>query len=368
MHQDYLDRVISKLHETGLMQIIDISLTDKTMQELAKGQADEESMLLNDYENRLTNLIRILKKHKHQKTGIKAMLQPEIFEKQPVEKNSLEGLYSYVESGINPIEQHIRHAQQQYDQLTDDIQQLKENETQAGWFHAFDLSLTDIGTSTSLIIKAGKTTTLPQLEETIQKEEYITLFSSPLKQGKNPEWAVVLIGHQSINKKIERITAEHIQETTLPKISKTPKQAQQHFQQQIKQKKHEKQNIHQTLLELSKKHLTQLLAIREEIQLQLIRKQLPSNFATTHHTVLIQGWVLASKTETLQKQLTQVTDDHLIFEAKTPKTNPDDPPTHLETPSWAQSFKTLLSLFAIPKYNELNPTIMMGLFFIIFLG
>jgi len=368
IHQEYLDSVISSLHDNGLMQIIDISLTDPNIEELTKGEADAESMLLNDYENRLSNLITILQKHKHRETGIKAMLHPEIPEKQPIEKNSLEGLYSYAESGINPIEQEIRQDQQHYDQLTDDIQQLQEYDSQAGWFHSFDLSLADIGVSTSTIIKAGKTTTLPQLKETIQNEEYIALFSAPLKQGKNPEWAVIIVGHISVAKKVDRITAEHIQETTLPSIPKTTQEAQKQFQEQIKQKKQEKKHIHQTLQDLCHNHLNQLLAIREEIQLQLIRKQLPSKFATTEHTILIQGWVLEKNSETLDKQLTQITNDHLIFEAKTPKANPDNPPTHLETPEWAQSFKTLLSLFALPKYDELNPTIMMGIFFIIFFG
>ncbi len=368
MHQDYLDSVINSLHKNGLMQISDISTTDPHMKELSPGQADAESTLLSEYEARLTSLITILQKHRYRETGIKAMLHPEIPEKQPVEKNSLEGLYSYTESGINSIEHHIHQAQKQYDTLTDEIQQLKDYETQAGWFHSFDLFLKDIGISTYVIIKAGKTTSLPQLEETIKDEDYITLFSAPLKQGKNPEWAIVLIGHESVTKKVERLTAEHIQETTLPRITKTPKQAQHQFQEQIKQKKQKKQNIHQNLQDLCKKHLTQLLAIREEIQIELIRKQLPSKLASTQHTLLIQGWVLEKNTEKLKKQLSQVTTDHLIFEAKTPQTNPDDPPTHLETPSWAESFKTLLSLFALPKYNELNPTIMMGIFFIIFFG
>ncbi|MFO7899853.1 MAG: hypothetical protein R6V58_12435, partial [Planctomycetota bacterium] len=39
-------------------------------------------------------------------------------------------------------------AQEQYDKLTDEMKQIKEYETQAGWFHSFDLLLKDIGTST----------------------------------------------------------------------------------------------------------------------------------------------------------------------------------------------------------------------------
>lgn len=366
IHQNYLDDVIQSLHENGLMQIIDISRQEPEKEQLTPGKAKEESVLLNEYENRLTTLIQILKKHKHEKTGMKAVLNPELPEKQIVEDKSLDELYSYAESVINPIENAIKTQKKDYDELTEKIQQLKEYETQTSWFTTFDFPLHTIGTSEYLIIKAGKTNTLPTLQQAITDEDYITLYSQPLKQGKNPEWSILLVGHITQSKTVERLSAEHIQETTLPSLEETPKEAQRKFQKQIKKAKRKKQQIHKTLQNLSNHHLSQLLATREQIQLEHIRKQLPSQLATTENTILIKGWVLSSKTVELQSQLNQVTDDHLIFEAETPSTNPDNPPTHLDTPEWAQSFKTLLSLFALPKYNELNPTIMMGIFFIIF--
>ena len=58
----------------------------------------------------------------------------------------------------------------------------------------------------------------------------------------------------------------------------------------------------------------------------------------------------------------------MICEFATPSANPDNPPTHIETPKWAEGFKGLLEMFSTPKYNELNPTIIMGFFFILFFG
>lgn len=368
VHQDYLEDVIQNLHENGLMQIIDISRTNDEKESLTPGKAHEETTLLQDYETRLTTLIKILQRHKQKKTGMKALLQPELPEQQPVEDLELEELYSYTESVIEPIEKQIKKVQEQFEQQTESIQQLKTFETEASWFAAFDFSLQHLGKSTYVIIKAGKTSTLPKLQQQIANDEFITLEYQPLKQGKKPEWAVVIIGHINAMKKVERLTAEHIQETSLPTIDKTPKQAQQHFQQQIKQAQQTKKQIHQTLQHLSKNHLNQLLASKEQIQLERIRKQVPSKLATTEETILIKGWVLEKQVKTLQNQLQQTTQDHMIFEAKTPSTNPDNPPTHLDTPEWAESFKTLLGLFALPKYNELNPTIMMGIFFVIFFG
>ncbi len=366
IHQNYLDDAIELLHESGLMQIIDLSR--KPNDELISGKVNPETPLLLEYENRLSTLIKILKKHQLKNTGLKAILNPSLPEQQLVEETSLEELYSFTESVISPIEKQIHEAQKEFEELKEHIQQLKEYESESAWFLNFDFDLNHIGLSDYVVIKAGKTTTFPLLEQAVAQEDLITIYSQPLKLGKNPEWSVVIIGHISQLKTVERLTAEHIQETILPQIAFTPKKAQQHFQKQIKEAQQKKQKIHKSLQKISAEHLLQLLANKEQIQLERIRKQVPSQLATTEETILLKGWVLEKNVEFLRKKLNDITNDHIIFEARTPSTNPDNPPTHLETPAWAQSFKTLLGLFALPKYNELNPTIMMGIFFIIFFG
>lgn len=368
MHQDYLDDVIECLHESGLMQIIDLSSSRDEREDLDPEQPHDEATLLLDYENRLTTLIDILKNHKKKQKGLNAILNPSIQEPQLVEDMSLEELYSYIESVISPIEKDIHSSEKEFKADNETIQQLKDYETEASWFSTFDFSLKYLGISDYVVIKAGKTKTLPVLKQAIDNEEYLTLFSQPLKQGKNPEWSVVLIGHISQLKTVERLTAEHLQETILPKIETSTKEAQHHFQQKIQHVEKQKKSIHQHLQKRSSHHLSQLLAAREQIQLERIRKQIPSKMAGTNETILIKGWVLEKNVDILHHLLEQISQDHLIFEAKTPSSNPDYPPTHLETPAWARSFKTLLGLFALPKYNELNPTIMMGIFFVIFFG
>ena len=40
----------------------------------------------------------------------------------------------------------------------------------------------------------------------------------------------------------------------------------------------------------------------------------------------------------------------------------------MKTPEWAKPFRTFLDLFASPKYNEIDPMIFMGVFFVLFFG
>ena len=51
VHQSYLDDVIKRLHETGFMEIIDISKEETSvLEELEKSKVHPDSEVLNTYE------------------------------------------------------------------------------------------------------------------------------------------------------------------------------------------------------------------------------------------------------------------------------------------------------------------------------
>ena len=88
----------------------------------------------------------------------------------------------------------------------------------------------------------------------------------------------------------------------------------------------------------------------------------------TNSTYAIKGWVLEKNIDALKESVIKVSDDHVMCIFETPSINPDNPPVHLKTPEWAKPFRTFLDLFATPKYNEIDPMIFMGIFFILFFG
>ena len=130
----------------------------------------------------------------------------------------------------------------------------------------------------------------------------------------------------------------------------------------------EKKNIIKDLQFFVKNQLDELLAIREEIKFTRIRKEITKNFAQTQTSYLINGWTLEKNVSSLKEAVVSSSNDHVICEFEKPSANPDNPPTYLKTPKWADGFKGLLSMFALPKYNEVNPTIIMGIFFVLFFG
>jgi V/A-type H+/Na+-transporting ATPase subunit I len=327
-----------------------------------------EASLCQEYEARLSALIKILK-HSQKKTGgIKAVLHPQLPKIQEVEDLNLDELLSHVEGVIAPIEKKILTDDQKLQSLKTQQQQTTTYLTELLNYTPFDLVLSDNGRSDLLYIKIGKTQNLQRLQDAVRSIDELSLFSNQIGQGKKIQWSVIIVTHIDYHKELERLIADHFTDVDLPDINKTPKEAIHHLKEQKRTLEKQQKTIQTSLANNAKKHLQNLLAIREQIQLERIRKELPAKFARTQETIILQGWILAEKTDELKKTVDDVTNNNVIYEFQTPSPNPDHPPTYVKTPVWAQSFRTLLELFATPRYNEINPTVIMGIFFVLFFG
>lgn len=369
LYHSYLDNTIKKLHEKGLMEITKITKEEaETLGELDTAPIHPEAIMCQEYVQRLSKIVSILKQAKIKTNGIKAILNPELPEIQHIDDVHPDELYSDIEGVLSTIEKTILKDDHRLQQIKDELAQIHEHIENITKIKQFDIKLSSITSSQSLIIKAGLTTDIAQLKEALKPYEKSVLYSKQLIKGKKALWSVIIAGHILERKTIERIYSEHITELDLPLIDKKPKEAIKHLKEQKKSLITEKKEIQLNLRKLSSEHLNTLLGIKEQIQLESLRKDISKQFAQTESTILIKGWVLADNAKTLEKTIQESTNNHAIITLEDPSTNPDNPPTYFKAPGWAQSFKTLLELFAVPKYNEINPTIIMGIFFVLFFG
>jgi len=370
VHQNYVEDVIKKLHETGLMEIINISKNEPEFLENNETPTiSPEAEICANYELRLSRIIDILNRIKPKKTGLKAFLYPELLEKKTVEDRPLEEIYSNIEGVLAEIENQIIENDKKITELNQQIDDINSDIIQLNYLKDFGLDISDVGESEYLFIKTGKTKDIEKLREQINVLEKVDIFSKQFGSGKKIEWAVVVVGHISEKNMLEKICRENISEFTFNVVSSgLPKNLVKSLEIQKKNIENEKEEISASLQVFAEEQLSELLALREEIQLERIRLEVAKNFGKTYSTYVINGWILEKAQESFRNILESVAKGFIDFDFKTPSVNPDNPPTYIETPRWAEGFKGLLSMFAIPKYNEINPTILMGFFFILFFG
>lgn len=369
VHQNYVEDVIKKLHETGLMEIIDIAKNEpEILKDTEKASMHSDAGLCTNYELRLTRLIDILKGILPKPGGMKAVLHPKLPEIRTVEDCSLEEIYSLIEGTLGDIEKKILDDEKKIQEIDEKIEHISTDIKSLIYLKDFDMDVSDIGTSDYVIVKAGKTSDLSELKTEINKLAKATIYSKQFGKGKQVEWSVLIAAHISEEDKIEKICREKITEFDLGYLTGSPEKALKTLKKGKNNIEKEKKQIISNLHVSAEEQLHDLLALREQIKLERIRKEVSKNFAKTKSTYIIIGWALEENENELQKLVSNVAKDHIICNFEKPSLNPDNPPTHIKIPKWAGSFETLLEMFATPKYNEINPTIIMGIFFILFFG
>lgn len=99
------------------------------------------------------------------------------------------------------------------------------------------------------------------------------------------------------------------------------------------------------------------------------RKSISSKFLKTESTTLIQGWVPVKENEKLTKIAGEVLGEeyYLNFE-EVKQEEIDDVPIQLENNDLNASFEDVTSMYALPKYDDIDPTPFVTPFYLIFFG
>jgi len=367
VHRDYLEDVIKILHETGLVEITDIKKEETPLgQELKSVEINPIMEKFSDHETRLSRIISILSKTKKSLGGIKAFLNPPQPIVKTIKERSAEEILSHSEKILQEIESTILGYEEKLNELEEQKNKINSDREQILYLKDFDIDFSYITDSDQIIVRVGRTSGIEDLKNQIKSDELIELQSKQFGVGKKREWAVLIIAHTSEKEKIDLVCREKISLFNVQHLECSPKDALKKLAKEQAKLDHDKDKILSALRSYTKDYLDDILALREEIQLEHIRKEIPKNFTETDFTYTIQGWVLEKNEHSLQSNLTEASEDNIICSFENPSVNPDNPPTYLETPKGFAFFQTFLKLFATPKYDELNPTIFMGLFFIVF--
>jgi V/A-type H+/Na+-transporting ATPase subunit I len=369
VYQSHLEEIIKNLHEKGLMQVIDIAKEEpEILEELEKAQMDSEAETCALYELRLTRLIDILKKIKPKKKGIKTIFSPELPEIKTTDESSLEEIYSYAEGYLDNTEKKIIEKEEKLQKLNEEKEKLKQDLEKINYLLDFDFNLSDISDSEYLTVKVGTTKDLDFIKEKIKNIEHATFFSKQFGTKKKTEWAVLIVAHKKHHTHIEKISKAAINEFSFEDVTGSPQNVVKQLKKQIKEIEEKSKKLISSLRFYAKNQLSDLLALREEIQLEKVRKEISKNFAKTNTSYIIKGWILEKDEKTFKKFITSTAGQYTICDFENPSEKKDNPPTYMKTPRWAEGFKGLVSMFGTPKYNEIDPTIIMGIFFVLFFG
>jgi len=130
----------------------------------------------------------------------------------------------------------------------------------------------------------------------------------------------------------------------------------------------EQETIHGEVRALATEVGGRLAACRQRLRTdeQMIHAQL--YFAQTRATYLITGYVPAARIDALRERLLALTSGKVFIEVADPRENDPDIPTLMENPRWLRPFQMLVAGYGQPGYREVEPTLLVGLSFLLMFG
>jgi len=368
VYQDQLNPLIDKLHESGLLQITDIRHEEpEILEKLYPASPTEEYAKCVTYELKLTRILEILEKYSQRETGLKALLHPEPIVPKPVRVKTLKEFYQGADTTLEKLEEKVGDTGQRLKELGENMALTDQRIEMVRDLSLFDFDLGYLGEGEWTTIRAGRTSNVGELERLLENLE-AEVFSIERRRGKEKYRVVILALLKEEEKKISSQLKRYFAEYQLGGVRGKPREA-------IKQLSNEKENLEKQrkekiaeLQHIYREKSGDLLALREEFSIQKERKEILEKFAKSEFAYLIEGWTLEREIDQLEKLTKDTTGELAAFFSTKAKSNPDNPPVCLEQPAWLKPFRPFTDLFAIPRYDEIDPTAFVGFGFALFFG
>lgn len=135
----------------------------------------------------------------------------------------------------------------------------------------------------------------------------------------------------------------------------------------IKQIENEVADLEQKVRDLSS-NLPELEIMYEYLNNKKLRIASAENFLKTDNIDVIQGYVPNDMVDNFKQSLDRVLDNNYYLDIKEADVDDANVPILLKNSKFATSFESLTSMYALPRYNEIDPTPFLAPFYLLFFG
>ena len=115
-------------------------------------------------------------------------------------------------------------------------------------------------------------------------------------------------------------------------------------------------------------NLQKMQSVYEYYQNLSLRNTVVSNFKATDKLDIIQGYIPADKENNYKELLEKLSASKVYLEIEDAKKDDPDVPIILKNNKIASLFESVTKMYALPKYDEVDPTFILSIFYWIFFG
>ncbi len=374
----YADSVVKSLHESGLVQIHDISeriQQDAEWKQILKPShatpfLGKISSLLMKVTGTADFLDSVSKKDEGILTIAKGFINPPQIEKKEVEQVEVEKLLSDAEEILNKVESKTNPLEEKLNELETENSRLKNAINVAENLIKFDVNIGDLAETKYVSVIAGKIAldSYKQFKEGMKDlPDEIVVFDN---DSTDKEFKILLVVtlKQNGDKIASLLRKLEFERFELIGLSGKPEEIIKNSESGIESIAKEKELILNNLAEISAEWHSKLLVLKELLEIEKQRSEIFSSFGETENTVMFEGWVTKKNLEKTLGIIENMTDGHSIVDVSDPDVEKDKIPVHLDNPRFAKPYEMFVHMYSPPDYREFDPTILMAIIFPFFFG
>lgn len=374
---EYMDSTVQALHDSGLVHIQDISEKIQTDPECAMIEQSKVKPItgkLSSFLMKTSGIIdfldSVVEDNQTLAETIKEFINPPDIDAKDVEIISSEALVQYADDFLKEVESDIEPLELELNQLDAQKAEAESRLSIANRITNLDLDLSLL-TDTEYTSYLMGSLPIESYDRLIKESSDITdeLVIDLVKTDSKEEKIIIIVTLKEHADEISSFLRKlEFEKLEIQNLSGTPNELITNSNNEISEIENKKKSIVENLTVIAKKYEKNLLALKEQLEIEKEKSEIFDNFGETERTTLLEAWVPSKRLDEALDIIKTSTEENSVIEVEEPSGDCEDTPSLHDNPRFARPYEFLVDMYNPLKYNEIDPTIFFSIMFPFFFG
>ncbi len=377
--EKYVAPTVDALHESGLVQVSDISESIQQDPELAELVTPAK---VTPYTGKLSSLLmktngisELLGNSLSEGHGLKdtlmSFISPDMPVQKEVEKLDTEAFIKKAEETLAQVESKTSVIEGKLSALDAETSELKSNKSMANRLSNFDMDLALLKDSkyTSTTVGRINAGSASEIKNELSKlTDELEVFTVPMDDKEGEIITVVTLKEFSddVYSTLRKFDFERIE---IGDVEGTPQHIISNADSRLLTIESERASVKSELRAVAEQWDDEILSLKEQIENEKEKNEILSSFVQTKDAYILEAWVPVKDTEKVEQLVEKSSDGHCAFETIEVEGTDDENVPILQQNGWyARPFEYLVDMYSPVRYNALDPTIFVAITFPFFFG
>ena len=377
--EKYVAPTVDALHESGLLQVSDISDSIQQDPELAELVTPSK---VSPYTGKLSSLLmktngisELLGNSLSEGHGLKdtlmSFISPDLPVQKEVEKLDTEAFIAKAEDTLAQVESKTSVIEHKLAALDAETSELNSNKSLANHLSNFDMDLALLKDSeyTSTTVGRINAESTSEIKNELSKlTDELDIFFVPTEDKQSNIVTVVTLKEYSdeVYSTLRKYDFEKIE---IGNVEGTPQQIISNADSRLLTIESERASVKSELKAVAEQWDDDILALKEQLENEKEKNEILSSFVRTDDAYILEAWVPVKDTEKVEQLVEKSSDGHCAFETiEVEGTDDEDVPILQQNGWYAKPFEYLVDMYSPVRYNAIDPTIFVAITFPFFFG